>query len=204
MLFPNLTYSVGGVTLAAATSGSSMTFSQHLVLWLHLVFVVFALGPIALAIMSTPRYIRHRDIKVLRYLSRITLIFTIISVGVLIAGMALAQMLSEAAKPWVIVSATLYVVSLLLLALVIRGQRRAIRALEADEEEAGSDWAAPEQGTASDPTPADSTPDSPTSGGQATADSHVASVERGQIAMLAGLTTVIWLVILGLMVWGGS
>jgi hypothetical protein len=111
------------------------TFTQHLVLWLHLLFVVFTIGPVTIAISSTPRYIRQRDVKVVRYLSRTTFIFALASLGVLVAGEALASMIkvhgsSLAGQPWVIISATLFIVALALLALIIRDQRRAIKALD--------------------------------------------------------------------------
>src|SRR5258708_34921342 len=107
-----------------------MSFSQRLVLWLHVAFVIFTIGPVTLAIMSTPRYIRKRDIPILRFLTRMTFIFAIASLGVLIAGFGLASMISKAGKPWIIVSATLFVVAVLLLALIHRDQRHAINALE--------------------------------------------------------------------------
>src|SRR5216683_3534178 len=119
-----------------------MSFSQHLVLWLHVAFVIFTIGPVTLAIMSTPRYIRKRDVRVLRYLTRMTFIFGIGSLGVLLAGFGLATMISKAGKPWIIVSATLFVVAILLLGLIHRDQRHAIRALEAARSGAG-DAAAP-------------------------------------------------------------
>ena len=111
------------------------TFSQHLVLWLHLLFAVFTIGPVTIAISSTPRYIRQRDVRVVRYLSRTTFIFALASLGVLIAGEALASMItikgnSLAGQPWVIISATLFIVALALLALIIRDQRRAIKAID--------------------------------------------------------------------------
>jgi hypothetical protein len=108
-----------------------MSFSQHLVLWLHVAFVIFTIGPVTLAIMSTPRFIRNRDIRILRYLSTMTLIFGIGSLGVLIVGIVLASMIGKAAKPWVIISETLFVVTILLLGLIHRDQRRAIKALQA-------------------------------------------------------------------------
>src|SRR5216684_7475165 len=114
----------------------AMTFSQHLVLWLHVAFVIFTIGPVTLAIMSTPRYIRQHNIQVVRYLSRITFVFMIGSLGVLIAGIALGQMLKVASKPWLIVSATLFLVAIVLLVLIIRDQRRAIRVLEEAAEHA--------------------------------------------------------------------
>jgi hypothetical protein len=141
MSFASFVSSAATSTLASASSGT-MTFPQHLVLWLHVAFAIFAIGPVTLAISSTPRYIRQRDVRVVRYLSRMTLVFTIICLGVLIAGMFLAQMLSESAKPWVIISATLFLVAILLLVLIIRDQRKAIRAMEDAERATGPAGAA--------------------------------------------------------------
>ncbi len=115
-----------------------MSFSQHLVLWLHVAFVIFAIGPVTVAIMSTPRYIRQRDIRILRYLTRMTSIFAIGSLGVLIAGFALASMLGKESKPWIIISATLFLVAVVLLGLIHRDQRHAIKTLEAAAETAAS------------------------------------------------------------------
>jgi Ca2+/Na+ antiporter len=195
-----------------------MSVSQHLVLWLHVAFVIFTIGPVTLAIMSTPRYIRQRDVRIVRYLTRITFIFTLGSLGVLIAGFALASMLHKDGKPWIIVSATLFLVSVLLLALIVRDQRKAVKALE---EAAGTpaDLAvhpsAEPAGDAADGEPADGgeqdaapvSAHTPPAGGTAAglpagaAAAHLASVERGRIAMTGGVVTLIWLVILVLMVW---
>jgi hypothetical protein len=191
-----------------------MSFPQNLVLWLHLAFVVFTIGPVTLAIMSTPRYIRHRDVKIVRYLSRITFIFAIGTLGVLIAGMALASMISVDGKWWVIVSATLYVVALLLLALIMRDQRKAIKALDeaavttpsaevvAADSHPSSPAKAAEPAEPADAGPAPA-PDIDAAAGQVSAAtaSHVATVERGRIAMTGGVVSLIWLVILVLMVW---
>ncbi len=172
-----------------------MSFSQNLVLWLHLAFVAFTIGPVTLAIMSTPRYIRQRDTRIVRYLNRITFIFALGSLGVLIAGEALASMISVASKPWVIVSATLFVVALLLLVLIMRDQRKAIKAL--DEAEATK---APEA-TEAPEVPADVDAQDPPEQPQATPAALDLAVERGRIAMMGGLVALIWLVILVLMVW---
>jgi hypothetical protein len=188
-----------------------MSFPQNLVLWLHLAFVVFTIGPVTLAIMSTPRYIRHRDVRIVRYLTRITFIFAIGTLGVLIAGMALASMISVDGKWWVIVSATLYVVALLLLGLIVRDQRKAIKALDeaaattpsAEVVAADSHPSSPaEAAEPADAGPA-AAPDIDATAGQGSAaiGSHVATVERGRIAMTGGVVSLIWLVILVLMVW---
>ena len=208
-----------------------MSFSQHLVLWLHVAFVIFTIGPATLAIMSTPRYIRQRDIRILHYLSRMTVVFAAGSLGVLIAGFALASMLGKAGKPWVIISATLFLVAIVLLMLIVRDQRHAIRALEAAAETAGApagagnthvaaavtehsegaqgmpaDAAAGQQEPASEPAGQTTGPGEPAEQASTGANSipaHLASVERGRIAMLGGVVSLIWLVILVLMVWNG-
>jgi hypothetical protein len=212
-----------------------MSFSQHLVLWLHVAFVIFTIGPATLAIMSTPRYIRQRDIRILRYLSRMTMVFAIGSLGVLIAGFALASMLGKAGKPWVIISATLFLVAVVLLILISRDQRHAIRALEAATATAAASAgagstqvaaavtehsegapalpadAAPGQQEPAQQEPAQAGPARETTGpsepaqqaatGADSIPAHLASVERGRIAMLGGVVSLIWLVILVLMVW---
>lgn len=187
-----------------------MSFPKNLVLWLHLAFVAFTIGPVTLAVMSTPRYIRQRDVRILRYLNRITFVFALGTIGVLIAGMALASMISKAGQAWVIVSATLFVVALVLLGLIMRDQRKAIKALDEAAATPSSQVAVADSqhsaagltDAAVEPTPA---PDSEAIAGQgsgsATAASHVAAVERGRIAMMGGVVSLIWLVILVLMVW---
>lgn len=243
-----------------------MSFSQHLVLWLHVAFVIFTIGPVTLAIMSTPRYIRKRDIRILRYLARMTLAFGIGSVGVLVVGVVLASMLGKGAKPWIIISETLFVVTVLLLGLIHRDQRHAIKSLETAAASAASATAAAgvaaglagsgaaglpsepvaqappaagqetsaqetstqatsAQATSAQATSAQATSAQATQTEHAQADdpgqvpvvdtppggatdaaaipAHMANVERGRIAMMGGVVTLIWLVVLVLMVWNG-
>jgi hypothetical protein len=182
-----------------------MSFTDRLVLWLHIGFAIFTIGPVALAISSTPRYIRQRDVAILRYLSRITVIFTAGSLLVLIAGIVLGQLDHDFGHAWLTVAMTLFVVAIVLLLLVIRDQRRAIKALApagmsgppsvpdggASEGDAAPGTAAtgPEPAGAGQP------------GGDTTLAAHIASVERGRIAAMGGVVNLIWLVILVLMVW---
>jgi cytochrome bd-type quinol oxidase subunit 2 len=115
-----------------------MSSGDRLVLWLHIAFAIFTIGPVALAISSTPRYIRRAEVPVLRYLSRITMIFTAASLLVLVFGVVLAQIDHAFSHPWLSVSLTLFVVTLVLLILIARDQRRAIRALADAASGAGS------------------------------------------------------------------
>ncbi len=107
-----------------------MSFTDQLVLWLHIAFAIFTVGPVTLAISSTPRYIRKRDVAILRYLTRITIIFTLGLLVVLVLGIVLGQLEHELSKPWLASALTLFLVALVLLVLIIRDQRKAIRALD--------------------------------------------------------------------------
>jgi hypothetical protein len=204
-----------------------------LLVWFHIAFVIFAIGPVTIATMSTPRYIRARNVGVLRYLSRMTRIFGAASLGVLLFGIIAGQSLHDMTKTWVTASMTLFVVALVLLLLIMRDQHKAIAAVEGSLAAGPGDntvqahAAAPAADSAAggpEPTAADVEPapaGEPVSGTAATgtADTgtaatgtaatgtataarvHVATVERGRIASLAGVVSLIWLVILVLMVW---
>ncbi len=203
-----------GAPRAGGPTINSMSFSDRLVLWLHIGFAIFTIGPVALAISSTPRYIRQRDVAVVRYLSRITVIFTAAALLVLVFGIVLGELRHDFARPWLTVSMTLFVVAIVLLMLVIRDQRRAIKALAPagpplqaavpDEADArgdadGTGPAELEPPGAGQPGPAQLGPGQP--GGETAVAAHVASVERGRIAAMGGVVNLIWLVILVLMVW---
>jgi hypothetical protein len=205
-----------------------MSFTDRLVLWLHIGFAIFTVGPVALAISSTPRYIRRRDVPVLRYLTRITMVFTIGSLLVLVFGIILGQLDHDFSHPWLTAAMTLFVVALALLVLIIRDQRRAVKALAAGantptgtsgggSESAGSDdvpdtdpaavgagaGSASAAGPAGEPGAAargSGGSAQPVAGG-ATLAADIASVEGGRIAAMGGVVNLIWLVILVLMVW---
>ena len=182
-----------------------MSFTERLWVWLHVAFVVFTVGPVTIATMSTPRYIRAGNIGVLRYLSRMTRIFGAAALGVLLFGIIAGQSLHKMAQAWITASLTLFVVALVLLALIIRDQSRAIGALEAAQAPpADPAAAAVGEATAADVEPAPAEPAAETAGTATTtrvSAAHVASMERGRIASMAGVVSLIWLVILVLMIW---
>src|SRR5215813_10581828 len=99
-----------------------MSFTDQLILWLHIGAAIFTIGPITAAIMSTPRYIRKRDAAVVGFLHRITRVYTIASLLVLVFGAVLAGLRDDFSKPWISISMTLFLVSLVLLVLIIRDQ----------------------------------------------------------------------------------
>jgi len=201
-----------------------MSFTDRLVLWLHIGFAIFTIGPVTVAISSTPRYVRNRNLTVVQYLYRMTRVFTILSLAVLIAGLILAQLDKDFSKPWLAAAGTLFVVAIVLLVLIMRDQHRAIGALQASgpggspppadtvaatavpgngpgASTGAAGAAVPGAGVpgARGTEPAEPPPGS--SMGEAAAAGHIAAVERGRIASMGGVVAVIWLVILVLMVW---
>jgi hypothetical protein len=180
------------------------SFPDRLMIWLHVAFVIFTIGPVTIAILSSPRYIRTRNVAVLRYMLRTTRIFGIASLGVLAFGIAAAQALHKINAPWITTAMTLFVVSLVLLVLIMRDQRRAVVALEtANETEALATANNATTGDAQDTQ--DGQKDAPDVQALRVAPTgrapQLASLERGRIASLAGIVTLLWLVILVLMVW---
>lgn len=185
-----------------------MSFTDRLVLWLHIGFAIFAIGPVTIAIMTTPRYIRKRNLVVVQFLYRTTFIYTLGSLAVLVAGVILADLLHDFSKPWLTVSMTLFVVAVVLLALVLRDQHRVIVRLEEAEDDAmQADPKTP--ATASHGTSDDADGGNeqtrllgdPEAAAEAAHASHIGHVERGRIVSLGGVISLIWLVILILMVW---
>jgi len=178
-----------------------MSFTDRLLLWFHIGFVIFTIGPVTIATLSTPRYIRTRNVVVLRYLARMTRIFGAGSLGVLLFGIIAGQSLHDMTKAWVTVSMTLFVVALVILLLIMRDQHRAIVALEGVEipvvSNAAGQPAAPDPTGAGDDEPGPPEPPSPPHEQGAA----LATVERGRIASLSGVVSLIWLAILVLMVW---
>lgn len=193
--------------LAAAQQPAGTSFIDRLMIWLHVAFVIFTIGPVTIAILASPRYIRTRNVAVLRYMLRTTRIFGTASLGVLAFGIAAAQSLHKLNATWVTAAMTLFVVSLVLLVLIMRDQRRAVVALETASEHEALATANPAPSGDGPPGPDrpdgqnghDDAPDAQAV--QVSPLRHTASVERGRIASMAGIVTLMWLVILVLMVW---
>jgi len=186
----------GRLQVMTVASASGTSFADRLWIWLHMAFVIFTIGPVTIAILSSPRYIRKRNAPLLRYMLRTTRIFGTASLGVLAFGIVAAQSLGKLSDAWITTAMTLFVVSLVLLVLIMRDQRRAVVALEtASEREAlatANTAPATQDGR-------DDTPDAQASSVSSAA--HVATVERGRLGSLGGIVTLIWLVILVLMIW---
>jgi Ca2+/Na+ antiporter len=105
-----------------------MSFTDRLLLWLHIGFAIFSLGPVTAAMMATPRYIRKRDLAVLRYLYRTTRVFGMLTVGVFLFGLLLGR--HDFNEAWFSAAMTLFIVAAVLLVLVVFDQRKAITAID--------------------------------------------------------------------------
>jgi len=179
-----------------------MSFTDHVLLWLHVAAAIFTIGPVTAAMMSTPRYIRKRNTVVVGYLYRITRIYAIASLLTLIFGLIVTDVLHDFNKPYISASITLYVVSLVLLVLILRDQRKAIAALAAAESATDSRVRSESAETAAEREAVAARDGQP--GTTVSEQLKIAAVERGRIASLSGVTALIWLAILVLMVWNGD
>ena len=176
-----------------------MSFSDHVILWLHVAAAIFTIGPGTAAIMSTPRYIRKGNTVVVGYLYRITRIYAVGSLLTLIFGLIITQLLHDFSKPWVSASITLFVVAAVLLILIMNDQRKALTALAAAEGAADARLRSDNQDEGPQGDGAAAGGDQPPA--TAAADLKIAAVERGRIASMSGIIALIWLAILVLMVW---
>ena len=178
-----------------------MSFTDHVVLWLHVVAAIFTIGPGTAAIMSTPRYIRKRNTVVVGYLYRITRIYALASLLALILGLIITELLHLFSKPWISVSITLYVVAFVLLVLIMRDQRKAIAALAAAERLGDGTGRSEEAETAAQADAAPAGGDQPAT--TVVGELKTAAIERGRIASMSGIVGLIWLAVVVLMVWNG-
>ncbi|MQA97026.1 MAG: hypothetical protein GEV11_21160 [Streptosporangiales bacterium] len=109
-------------------------FLDKLMLLLHIGFAIFTIGPLTVATSLTPRYIRNKDVAVLRFLQRITRIYGAGTALVFLAGLVLAR--DKFDQFWLSASMTLFIVAVLLLfGLVVRDQKKAIDTLTNEESE---------------------------------------------------------------------
>ncbi|GIH25418.1 hypothetical protein Aph01nite_37280 [Acrocarpospora phusangensis] len=107
-----------------------MSFLDKLLLWLHIAFAIFAIGPLTAVTSYVPRYIRARDLNVLRFLKRAERVFGSLTLGVFLFGILLGG--SALAKVYLTVSMTLFIVAAVLLVIIDRDITAAIRVLEND------------------------------------------------------------------------
>ncbi|GAA0945647.1 hypothetical protein [Actinocorallia libanotica] len=104
-----------------------MSTADRILLVLHVGFAIFTLGPLTAATMSTPRYIRARNVQVLRYLRLTTRIYGLATLGIFVFGLFLAE--GRFDQVWLSASMTLFIVAFLLLLLIERDQGKVISKL---------------------------------------------------------------------------
>ncbi|MEU8102394.1 DUF2269 family protein [Nonomuraea muscovyensis] len=108
---------------------------MSLLLWLHIGFAIFTIGPLTAATMAAPRAIRAKDVAVLRSIQRTTRIYSIGSLGVLVFGIALGVTLGDGllGRWHMTASMTLFIVAIVMLFIIDRDLRAAVRALSNEE-----------------------------------------------------------------------
>ncbi|GAA0407782.1 hypothetical protein Acor_69480 [Acrocarpospora corrugata] len=107
-----------------------MSFADKLLLWFHIGFAIFAIGPLTVVTSYVPRYIRARDLNVLRFLKRAARLFGLPTLGVFLFGILLGR--ASLAEVYLTVSMTLFIVAAVLLVIIDRDLSKAVRALEND------------------------------------------------------------------------
>jgi hypothetical protein len=139
---------------------------MSLLLWLHIGFAIFTLGPIVATTMAAPRVIRQKNVQALSFIQRTTRIYAIGSLGVFVFGLVLGIVMGNGVlgRWYMSASMTLFIVGVVLLFIIDRDLRAAVQALSSESTE------------------------------------DDAKVEKGRIAAISSLLSVIWLVILFLMV----
>ncbi|MET9336783.1 MULTISPECIES: hypothetical protein [unclassified Nonomuraea] len=96
-------------------------------LLLHIAFAIFTVGPLTAVVMAAPRAIRAKNASVLQVLQRMTRIYGIGSLGVLVFGIWLAIRLGVIGQWYMSASMTLFLVALVLLFIIDRDLRAAVR-----------------------------------------------------------------------------
>lgn len=105
---------------------------RTILLFLHIGSAILFLGPATVATSLFPRYAQLGDAAVGRVLHRVSDLYGWLSLLVAVFGIVLAARYDLFDQPWVSVSFVLLVVAIVLLAAVILpGQRRALRMMEA-------------------------------------------------------------------------
>lgn len=102
-------------------------FVDHLLLWLHIGFAIFTIGPLTVATMSTPRFVRNGDAGVVGYLHRSTRLYGLLSVLVFLVGAGMAGSGGGFDRAWLSISMALFIVGVALVFAVIEpAQRQAL------------------------------------------------------------------------------
>jgi hypothetical protein len=107
---------------------------MSLLLWLHIGFAIFTIGPVTAATMSAPRAIRTKNVPALQFIQRITRIYSLASLGVFVFGLALGVVLGNGmlGRWYMTASMTLFIVAAVMLVIIDRDLRTAVQALSSE------------------------------------------------------------------------
>lgn len=110
---------------------------SSLLLWLHIGFAIFTVGPLTAVTMAAPRAIRNKNVPVLQNIQRTTRIYSIGSLGVLIFGLAVGMSIGGGVlgKWYMTASLTLFIVAVVLLVIIDRDLRTAVRVLDTENQD---------------------------------------------------------------------
>ncbi|MEZ7127888.1 hypothetical protein ACBR40_21410 [Nonomuraea sp. AD125B] len=105
-----------------------------LLLWLHVGFAIFTVGPVTAATMAAPRLIRTKNVPALQNIQRLTRVYSIGTLGVFVFGLVLGIVMGGGVlgKWYMTASMTLFIVAAVLLVLIDRDLRAAVHALSSE------------------------------------------------------------------------
>ncbi|MEV0584250.1 hypothetical protein [Nonomuraea sp. NPDC050310] len=101
-------------------------------LWLHIAFAIFTIGPLTAVTMAAPRAIRKGNVPVLENLARTTRIYGLGTLGVFLFGAWLGGVERLLGQWYMSASMTLFIVALVLLFIIDRDLRGAVRVLSSE------------------------------------------------------------------------
>ncbi|MER7362284.1 hypothetical protein [Nonomuraea wenchangensis] len=106
-----------------------------LLLWLHIGFAIFTVGPVTAATMAAPRLIRTKNVPALQNIQRLTRVYSIGTIGVFVFGLVLGIVMGGGVlgKWYMTASMTLFIVAAVLLVLIDRDLRAAVQALGSED-----------------------------------------------------------------------
>jgi hypothetical protein len=104
---------------------------SSLLLWLHIGFAIFTVGPLTAVTHAAPRAIRNNNVGLLQFIQRTTRFYSLASLGVLVFGVVLGIYLGGGVlgKWYMTASMTLFIVAIVLLVVIDRDLRTAVRVL---------------------------------------------------------------------------
>lgn len=172
---------------------------------LHVVTAVFIVGPMAILPMTGMRAIKAGEGGQVAVLAKSTLIFSLLSLLVIIFGFGIIGMRGiSMTVPWILLSIVFYAIALILtLAVVVPALRRASRRLSPELAAKRGTGSTPTTGPAASAGRAPTAPTGPSTGPTAApaAPSVTDKNEYTLVAMGSGISSILLLVTVVLMVW---